>query len=97
MASKKTFKNPATNFISTAEPEAEVKTGSETQTTFIVPEGYKLVPENVKVVQEAKTIRAQILIRPSTRDALKKFAKENGTSMNDVINNAIEEYLERQG
>lgn len=95
MASKKTFKNPATNFISTAEPE--VQTGSETQTTFIVPEGYKLVPENVKVVQEAKTIRAQILIRPSTRDALKKFAKENGTSMNDVINNAIEEYLERQG
>ena len=95
MASKKTFKNPATNFISAAELDAQ--TGSETQTTFIVPEGYKLVPEKCKVVQESKTVRAQILIRPSTRDALKDFAKAKNTSMNDIINLAIEEYLERQG
>ena len=88
MAGKKTFKNPATNFISTAEPEDTIK-GSEKEATAI-PKGYKLVPES-------KTVRAQILIRPSTKEALKELAEAKGTSLNDLINTAIEEYIERQG
>lgn len=90
---KKNFKNPAEIFISGADREApeqeEVK--DEGQQAFTIPKGYILT-------KEPKTERMQILIRPSTKEAIKKAVEEQGyKSMNDLINQILDEYIERQG
>lgn len=57
---------------------------------FTIPEGYKLVREN-------KSARMQLLIRPAVKDAIKAEAAAKGVSMNDLVNDIFEEYLERKG
>lgn len=85
MAQKKSFKNPAMNFISAVEePQAAAQEG------LAIPKGYKLVKEN-------KSARMQLLIRPTIKDAIKEEAAAQGLSMNDLVNNIFEEYMERKG
>lgn len=48
-----------------------------------------------KVVKENKSERMQLLIRPTTKDAIRELAAEQGLSMNDLVNNIFEEYIER--
>ena len=55
-----------------------------------LPKGYKLVKEN-------KSERMQLLVRPATKEAIKKAAAAQGLSMNDLVNNILDEYAERQG
>ncbi|NCU43801.1 CopG family transcriptional regulator [Candidatus Saccharibacteria bacterium] len=57
------------------------------------PEGYKLNPEYI----EAKSKRVQLLLQPSTVDAIKALAKKKGLSMNEAINEAIQAYLQNEG
>ncbi len=89
---KKNFKNPAEIFISGAEQEApkqeEVK--DEGQQAFTIPKGYRLA-------KEYKTERMQLLVRPTTKAAIKKAADAQGLSMNDLVNQILDEYAERQG
>ena len=82
---KKTFKkdNPALSFMSV--PEEEVETTAS-------PEGYKLNPEYI----ETKSKRVQLLLQPSTVEAIKSLAKKKGLSMNEAINEAIHEYLHNE-
>lgn len=87
MATKKTFKNPAMNFISTEETPKAPQTAPE---GFVVPKGYKLVKEN-------RSERMQLLVRPVIKEAIKAEAAAQGLSMNDLVNNIFEEYLERVG
>ena len=86
MAQKKNFKtNPAMQFISaTEEPEAP-----KAQEGFVVPKGYRLE-------REVKSVRMQLLVRPTTKDAIKNAAAAQGLSMNDLVNQILDEYIERQ-
>lgn len=87
----KNFKrNPAEMFISAAEaqeaPEAEQ---ADTGLDFDVPKGYKLV-------REPKSIRMQLLVRPTVKEAIKQEAEAKGISMNDLANIIFEEHFERK-
>ena len=93
MATKKNFKtNAAELFISAAEDQQEAPSRSEQETPagVTIPKGYKLVKEN-------KSERMQLLVRPTIKEAVKKEAEAQGLSMNDLVNNIFEEYLERKG
>ncbi len=58
-----------------------------------VPDGYKPNPEYIEV----KSKRVQLLLQPSTVDAIKALAKKKGLSMNEAINEAIQAYLQNEG
>lgn len=96
MANKKNFKqnNPAEAFITMPETEP---TKEETPSTFTrtrkAPEGYKLNREYIEV----KSKRVQLLLQPSVVEALKDLAKKKGWSMNETANEAIIQYIEREG
>ena len=60
---------------------------AQQQEDVTIPEGYKLV-------KEYKTERIQLLIRPTTKAALKQKAAAQGTSLNDLINQILDKYTE---
>lgn len=69
--------NPAMQFISpqgNSEPIAPP------------PKGFKVNPLYI----ETKSKRLQLLIKPSTYDKLKTKAKNEGTSINDLVNRILE-------
>lgn len=81
-------KNTAELFISAAdEPQEAPQTAQE---GFSIPKGYRLA-------KEYKTERMQLLVRPATKEAIKKAAAAQGLSMNDLVNQIFDEYIERQG
>ncbi len=87
MAQKKDFKkNPVEMFISTAEDPQEAPQPEG----VTIPKGYKLVKEN-------KSERMQLLVRPATKEAIRQAAAAQGLSMNDLVNQILDEYAERQG
>lgn len=88
MAKKDFKKNPAEIFISAAEEQENPQQMQDTGVT--IPKGYKLVKEN-------KSQRMQLLVRPTLKDAIRAEAEAQGLSMNDLVNNIFEEYLERKG
>ena len=45
----------------------------------------------------SKSKRMALLIRPQTKEAIREIAKKKGTSMNDLINIIIEEYVHKEG
>ena len=49
------------------------------------------------LVKENKSERMQLLIRPALKDAIRAEAEAQGLSMNDLVNNIFEEYIERKG
>lgn len=93
---KKEFKtNPAMQFISAPEEEKATpkKTAKKEEPAqeLIPPAGYVLK-------RESKSERMQLLVRPTTKQALKKLAEDKGgISVNDLANTIFEEYIERQG
>ena len=84
---KKSFNldNPALQFIST--PEEKKK--EEAEVIAPAPEGYKINP----LYLEKKSRRLQLLMKPSISEKLKARADREGNSVNDVVNNLIEEAL----
>ena len=83
---KKDFKsNPALQFISTASEETATKTEA--------PSGYKPNPAFI----ETKSKRVQLLVQPSVFDAVDRIARARGISRNEVINEALKQYTEREG
>ena len=88
MAKKDFKKNVAESFISAAEEQEAPQQMQDTGVT--IPKGYKLVKEN-------KSQRMQLLVRPALKDAIRAEAEAQGLSMNDLVNNIFEEYLERKG
>ena len=99
---KKSFKdNPALAFISNPEEEPEVQNETEESpskgirirsTANKAPEGYKRNPEYI----ETKSKRVQLLLQPSTVDAMKELARKRGLSFNEACNEAIHEYLHNE-
>ena len=97
MASKaeKNFKKNAVEmFISSAAqiPESEPQPAATEEndkyvTDIKVPAGYRLQ-------REYKSERMQLLIRPTTKKMIKQRAAVLGISMNDLINQILDEYVE---
>lgn len=94
---KKDFKqnNPALAFISTppAEPEPESRTAPEDTAKPEAPEGYKLNPLYVEV----KSKRVQLLVQPSTLEAIRGIAHSKGISLNEAVNEAMKAYIKKEG
>ena len=78
----KNFKKDTASLFLSEAPEPE-QTGQE------VPRGYKLV-------KESKSGRINLLVRPSTKEALKEEADRRGISTNELINKILEDYIEDQ-
>lgn len=90
---KKSFKSAAELFLSATEiepeaPKPETPKQEKKAAGVNVPKGYKLVKEN-------KSERMQLLIRPTIKESIRNIAAAQGLSMNDLINNIFEEYIER--
>ena len=94
-ANKKTFKkdNPALSFMTPVEEEEATVDVVKPVKRSEAPEGYKVKPEFI----ETKSKRVQLLLQPSTVDAIKTLAKKKGLSMNEAINEAIQDYLQNEG
>lgn len=54
-----------------------------------IPKGYKLNPKYI----ETKSKRVQLLTKPSTHEKLKAVANNNNVSVNELINNILESYI----
>lgn len=92
---KKSFKeniNPAMNFISQesiARTEGEPPTAEKTQRPAKAPEGYKFNPLYI----ETKSERLHLLIQPSLKAKLKKKAKTESISVNELVNSILYDAL----
>ncbi len=97
---KKTFKgiNPAEAFITKKDTstvkETKTKDKKDINKELSEEEKERIAMEYLKN-RETKSKRVNILVKPSTYDNLQEYAKENGTSMNDIINQAIKSFLSK--
>ena len=83
----KSFKNqlnPALQFITPQEPEAQQPTPAAAPRA--VPKGYKPNPEYI----ETKSRRLQLLMQPSLHDRIKRRAQAEGISVNELIHSILE-------
>lgn len=101
---KKHFNNPAMQFISAADAEEQPEVSQqETPRQDLRQEPPKQmaisgeVPKGYKLVKENKSERMHLLVRPALKEAIKEEAEAQGLSMNDLVNNIFEEYIERKG
>lgn len=46
--------------------------------------------------REMKTRRVQLLLRPSTHKAMQAIAQTHGTSLNDLVNAVLEDYIRKK-
>lgn len=88
MAKKKTFlqDNPALQFISTTDTEAEELEAARTK-PLKAPDGYKLNPMFI----EKKTKRFQLVLQPSLYERVKSGADKAGLSVNEFIHQTLDE------
>ena len=93
MAAKKTFKNaenPALQFISTPDVETEERESAHVESgTVEAPSLRGFTPKLDK--PETKSRRLQLLIKPSVYGAVKQIADESGLSVNEIINQILED------
>ena len=107
MATKKNFKsNPNELFFT---PQEVVEEAAETNKEELIiervipptvaeePSDNFTVPKGYKLVQEAKSKRIQLLVRPVTFKGLKELSEERQESVNEIINRLIEDYLKGEG
>lgn len=100
MAEKKSFLNPALQFISAAEEPEErsrqdhkgemLNNSAEKEAAGTTPQGYRIAPE-------FKTARVQLLIRPTIKNAIRSAAAAQGISLNELIGQILEQYAEGKG
>ena len=97
MANKPNFKkNAAEMFISSA---VQIPDGEPQPATTEEDDKYVFdvkVPAGYRLQREYKSERMQLLIRPSTKQVIKKQAAAQGISMNDLVCKILDEYAERQ-
>lgn len=80
--------NPTEFFLSAAPGEAESSSGTASvESTDQIPEP--------RIRRETKSKRLQILIRPGTHERLKRLSESRGQSVNDLINEILEDYLNK--
>ena len=93
--SKKSFKdNPALQFMSRAEEVAREEKPVEVREIREVRENLvNSYRQAVPMVFEAKSKRFNMLIRPSVFASLKEISENRGTSVNDLVNTIVENYI----
>ena len=66
--------------------------------TDLIPEKQEYTSTHTHMVpqKEFKSKRVQLLMKPSTVAGLDAYAKLNGTSRNDIIQNLAEEFLNKE-
>ncbi len=99
MARKDFKKSTAELFISAAETNEQEPVKRDPVQDELpdgLPEGF-VVPKGYRLQREVKSKRVQLLVRPATKEAIQKSAAAQGLSMNDLVNQILDEYAERQG
>lgn len=102
MATRKNFENvldqrthPAKQMIDTSEHQEEPLTGMN---SYNVTSSIKAESPTKKIFEEdcpeTKSARANLLLRPTTKESMKKLAEMQHTSFNDLISHILEEYVE---
>lgn len=95
--SKKSFKdNPALQFMSRAEEvvnEVREEKPVEVRQIKEVREVVSNYRVSAPITFEAKSKRFNMLIRPSVFASLKEISESRGTSVNDLINTIVENYI----
>ena len=92
---KKNFKTDPTTFFMSEPASAPDQTTAQPQNqdqTSAAPDQFS-VPMGYKIVQESKSRRLQLLVRPSVLAALRRICDAEGTSVNEKINQLIESYV----
>ena len=54
---------------------------------------YTPTPTHTYKTKESKSARVNLLMKPSVKQELTDYAKRTGTSMNDIINMLVEDFL----
>lgn len=90
----KSYKKDTTEFFLSSAQDAVELDPVQTEKEKKDPEGVQ-IPDGYRLVKETKSKRMQLLVRPSTQDALKKAAAREGISVNDLANRIFEEYIEK--
>lgn len=86
---KKNFTgNPTEMLIRTETPKSKPKQKKESKIDFEVPKGYELK-------KQSKSESMHLLVRPLTRETLQNKAEIEGKSLNQVVNEILEDYIER--
>lgn len=91
----KDFKNenPAMAFISKKPQETESVRENAGFEQNRPPRGYRIDPRYI----ETKSKRVGVLMQPSVFERLKEFAFEKHISVNEAINEAVQQYLKLKG
>jgi len=93
--SKKSFRdNPALQFMSRVEKEVNDKAKEETREIKEIANSFRVA---APIAFEAKSKRFNMLMRPSVFANLKEMSEKKGTSVNDLINKIVENYIETNG
>lgn len=101
MATKKGFKKNASEYlISASEKKNEspdyAKQFGEPDPLPIQANEYNL-PRGFIAKPEARSERIQLLVRPSSKELLKADADKAGKSLNEFVNDILEDYLRKGG
>ena len=101
MAPKRDFKkNTSEYFISAPTEKKEspdyAEQFGEPAPVPIQADGYN-VPRGYKLTKEPRSARIQLLVRPSTRELIKADADKAGKSINEFVNDILEDYLRKGG
>ena len=92
----KNFKQPAADlFISQKEEPKQKQKPKPTPTPLKAQE--QTAPRGFQVIPEYKKERLQLLLKPSTKEDLKRIAKQDGISVNELINRILEEHIAGRG
>lgn len=83
----------AAAFIS---PEIRHKTEAEENVRTIIEQEKLNIPRGWALTEEVKSARMQLLIKPSTKAALKDLADRKGVSVNQLVNTFLEEGIDRE-
>ena len=102
MAAKKSFKseNPAMQFIGQQGVVEPIPTEKPFPGRSIPPARQQDTPPPMKpnpLYIETKSRRLNLLIQPSLHERIKDIAKGHGASVNDMIHQILQDYVDGQG
>lgn len=81
-------KNPNSVFFSNPKQNESTEEKAEEKAGLIVPEGYKLVPD------ETRNKHAHILLAPSLHKKVMDQAKRESITFNELVNRALTAYTQ---
>lgn len=95
---KKSFRkeySPTESFINMTQTTEE-KAAPNTEDLKTLEELKKELPKFHTIEKEKKSVRLNLLLRPTTKKELKAEADRKDTSINNLINDILEEYINTQ-